>query len=238
MSTATIESRWSTPTGVPVVPWRLLRDQLGWQQGEHVTCIGPSGSGKTTLAQQLLRLRDFVAVLGTKPSDPALSALESSGYKRIKRWPPPPSANRVLVWPKIKRREDIEDLRDVFADALDAIYAEGGWTVYVDELLWLKSRLSLGQPIDDLLTQGRALDVSVVTSAQRPFSVPQTALSQATYLALWSASDKRDLDRFGEIGGRVDRTLVRETVQHLPDHAFLWVNTRDGSLAVSRVPLP
>lgn len=219
--------------------WRGLLQATGWQQGEHVTILGPSGSGKTLWARRILELRDYVVVLGVKLEDDSLREFEDEGYERIESWPPPRNVNRALLWPRFRDRDDaVTRGREVMGPALERIVSEQAWTIYVDELHWVSKRLNQQQVLEDVWLLGRSMDTSLVVSAQRPFSVPQPALSQATHLFLAGTSDERDLKRLAEIGGGIPKDELRHIVSTLPKHAFAYVNTRDQTVSVSRLSIP
>lgn len=228
----------STATRVrtPVVSWRRFLARFVWQPGEHVTVIGHTGSGKSFLARELLPLRTYSVVLGAKPRDDVLDGFAADGWHRVERWPAEPQYRRVLLWPRIESRADLDRLSDTFGQALDDIFVEGAWTVYVDELLQAIQRLGLTDHLEALWEQGRSLGVSLVGSTQRPAFLPLLAYSQATHLFLYRTTDERDLARLADIGGGIDRRTLRDVVQTLPRFAFAYVNTRTGEMTVSRAP--
>lgn len=221
-----------------VASWRKFSRSFRWNPGEHVTTIGHTGSGKSHLLRALLAQRRYVVVLGTKPKDPTLDGFVSDGFTRISRWPPPGDVSRVLLWPRIRERADLAGLGPTFRNALDDIFIEGSWTVYVDELHYAESRLGLGDQLTDLWEQGRSLGVSVVAATQRPANVSLLAYSQATHVFLYRSTDDRDLSRLAELGGGHDKRELRDVVRHLPRFAFAYINTRTGALTVSRAPAP
>lgn len=226
----------------PIVPWHEFVRRFQWRTGEHLTIIGETQSGKSHLARQLLAQRRYSVVLGTKPRDPSLRRFQADGWKRISSWPPPTYARRALLWPHIEERDDVAAVAPVMREALDAIYLEGAWTVWADELPFLvrdkRPGLGLREELELLWMQGAALGVSVGSACQRPWDVPQLAYSQATHIILFRATDDRDLKRFSEIGGRIDKQALRHVVRNLPDFAFVACHTRNGSAIISRAPAP
>lgn len=227
------------------VSWAEFLRGFRWLQGEHISAVGATGSGKTTVVNELLPLRDYVAVFATKPRDPMLRELRPHGYRVIREWPPGPSDSRVILWPRIDEMSDAEGQRETFDSAMRAIYRTGGWCVYFDELPYLSGYLGLDSNLKLLWQQGRSLKISVVASMQRPREVPLLAYSMATHLLFFRASDDADIKRIGEIGSLNSRA-IRETVLRLAGPAeqgfprdsqreFLYVNTRSGRMLVSRV---
>lgn len=194
--------------------------------------IGPTGCGKTTLATKLLPLRQYVAVMATKPRDPILKTFKDMGYTVTRTWPPPlpPEVSpRVVFWPKSETMDSIKKQAPQVGAALRDIYRQGGWTVYFDELRYVTDFLGLKREVELLLLQGRSLGVSVVCGAQRPAWLPLTVYDQATHLFMWRETDKRNLMRMGELGGVETGRIVR-TLPKLAKHECLYVNTRDGEM--------
>lgn len=220
---------------VDVLAWPAFAERLDWRQGEHVTLLGQTGAGKSVLATHLLQRRRFSVVLGTKPTDDTLKRFKRLGWKRRVKWPPPNADERVLLWPQMRQIGDIVNQRDVLRGALEDIYTQGSWCVYVDELPYVANQLGLASTLEMLWLQGRALGVSVVAAAQRPVWIPVAALTQASHLFLWRQTDRRDLKRLGEIAGNHDHDEVAAIVRKLPQHAFLYLSHR-GDAVVSRAP--
>ncbi len=215
----------TTATEPAVIPWETFRDeQLVWKQGEHVTLIGPTGSGKTTLAHAILPKRRNVCVLGSKPQDRTLDQLVRSGYKRITKWPPPYGAERVIVWPAIRTVADVRQLAQVHSDTIQAVFTEGAWCLYVDDVLPAIKTLRLGPDLELIWEMGRSNGISLVVSAQRPAHIPLLAYSQASHLVMWRTGDSRDLVRLGSIGG-YDAKRLAGIVRRLPHYHALWVDT-------------
>jgi hypothetical protein len=221
---------------LPLVPWAEFQRRLDWRQGEHVTLVGPTGCGKSTLQLALLERRRFVVFLASKPKDPILSKLSRIGFVKRTSWPPGPLDERVTYAPRLKNPEDVVTQRDGFRDAIADMYRQGGWCIVADELRYLTEYLRLGPLLELVWQQGRTLNLSLVAGAQRPARVPLSAFNQPTHLFLFRESDDRNLKRLSEIG-TVNAREVRETVSNLGRYQFLHVNTRDGTLAVSRVNL-
>lgn len=212
--------------------WADFLTSLRWRQGEHVSLIGPTGGGKTTCAKMLLPIRQYVCVLATKPKDELLTSFKRDGYTIVNDWPPADFVKRAVFWPSVKRLRDNYNQADAIYHCLDTVYQSGGWCLYADEIRYLTQTLKLKQELEIMWLQGRSLGVSLVASTQRPAWVPLEMYSQATHLFLWRDTDKRNLNRLGEIGG-VDTDLVSYEVARLPKHDMLYVNTRDGTLAIT-----
>lgn len=220
---------------VPVRRWDAL--PITWRQGEHVTIIAPTDGGKSTLMAALVAMRRWAVVVATKPEDATLRRqYVRHGFHVARSWPPPESAERVLLWPRYRSPADRDHQRQILRDALDAIFAEGGWTVALDELHHLADSLGLADVLTDYWRMGRSNGLSVLAATQRPAHVPLDAYSQARHLFLGNTSDDRDQRRLGEISGPVDRDTIRAVLPRLPRFAFLYVDARTGRMAITRAP--
>lgn len=207
---------------------------MGWKQGEHVALVGPTGQGKTTLALQLLPAREWVTIFATKPEDRTLSGLRREGYVKISEWPPPNGeVRRVLLWPRWRSPADTPRQAAVMRNAIHAQFLAGSWTLFTDDVQYLTDELRLGRNLATLWLQARALRISVVAATQRPRNVPRLMWSQSTHLFMWGTSDEEDLRAIGGLGG-LSAKRIRAAVGALPKYHVLYVNTRDGRLAVTK----
>jgi len=225
----------TTATAPRVAAWSDLPWQ-DWRLGDHVTAVGPTGAGKSHALAALASLRRYSVVVATKPADGTLEWYARNGWQRITEWPPPAGVERVLLWPPFRRPSDRARQSAVLSDALEHIFSEGVWTVVVDELHYTADTLGLADELVTYWQQGRSVSLSLVGATQRPAHVPLAAYSQARYLLLWRSTDRRDLDRLADISGDVDRRHLAQLVTRLPRFACAVVDTRDGSVTVTRAP--
>ncbi len=226
-------------TLAPRVPFADFYDGLVWNQGEHTAFIGPTNSGKTTLATALLPKQPYVTVLATKPRDDTMTRLQQSeGYKVLRSWRKlsPQRYPRRIIWPPIQSLAPatLHNQRRRIHDALAAMYGEGGWCVYVDELWYLVNMLKLETDVRTYLLQARSLGISFTVATQRPAFVPLEVYDQSTHMYFWRDNDERNLQRLSGISWRSAQE-VRTLIAYLEPHEFLYVHV-NGKMLRSKAP--
>jgi hypothetical protein len=228
-------------TTVPFVRWDRFLELTSFEQGQHITIVGTTGSGKTVLMRELLEQRSYVVVLGTKNEDPELyEPFERQGYRVVDEFNPTPPGgeSRIIFRPRMTtpdkagRQHQAAKFRVMLFKAFEA----GGWTVAVDELWVVAKPLGLADTLEEFWSQGRSLKLTVVGGTQKPVDIPLLAFDQATHLFLFRNTDRYRIQRMAEFAG-TDRRMVAELIPRLPEHEFLYVQTRSGTLLRSKVLL-
>ncbi len=225
----------------PYLEWEEFYHGFIWNQGEHVAMIGPTESGKTTLAIPLLAKRKFITVLCTKPRDETLEALKrSQQYRELDHWEKGLSPHlwpKRLLWPDALSLYSAKKQQKEFKYALEEIYREGGWCVYVDELWFIVHHLRLEMEIRTYLQQARSNNISLVVATQRPSRVPVEIYDQSKHLFFWRDNDERNLRRISGIAW-LSASQVMGLVARLRKHEFLYINTVTGEMVRSKAPAP
>lgn len=212
----------------------FIGDHFDYNRGEAVTFIEPTQGGKTRLAFQLLdSLKDHIpaTVLVMKPRDATPAEwTRRLGYKEIPLWPPHspwPWENRppgYTLWPRQSLTDidaDNKHMSEQFKRALLHAYRKGDQIIFADEVYGLVAELGLATELTALWTRGSGMGAGLWASTQKPSgtqrggSIPTFMYSASTHLFLGRDPDKRNTDRFGEIGG-VDPKIVSDIVRRLP----------------------
>jgi hypothetical protein len=204
----------------------------------NVAIVGTAGSGKTTLARDILQLRDYVCVFGTKRSDASLYApMEKLGYKIRDEWSPERTDEpRVIFRPPLSAPtpQALNAQREAFQKALLSVFQTGGWTLYFDEVRYLTETLKLATELNLLWLQGRSEGVTIVASTQRPVSVPLNMFEQAHFFFLARISGAEDRKTAAAYTGP-SAPVVYEAVATLPPHEFLFIDNEMDVLVRTKV---
>jgi ABC-type dipeptide/oligopeptide/nickel transport system ATPase component len=182
-----------------------------WLVGEHVALVGDTGSGKTYLASQLVKYREYVIVLRTKPDDILFRGFKKSKDGGILN---DLAYNKILVDltnMRTLRTSQAEKLRFI----LDEVWRMGRWTVLVDEGFYVQQKLGLKNELEMLFTQARSLGVTMLTGMQRPAWVTRFALSEAKHVFSFRM-EGRDLKTIAE----TTTAEMADVVKQLPRYHF------------------
>jgi energy-coupling factor transporter ATP-binding protein EcfA2 len=224
----------------PFVSWQRLKDEYFRPlPGEHITLIGRTGRGKTTLATRgILPLFRYVIVIGTKEFDDSYPYLESRNFYLTEDPRFNPRRHPKILFrpgPFTLSREGQKEQMAKIAAALETIYAEGGWALYLDEVAY-SSEAGLALPLETLWRVGRSKQITMIASTQNPVWIPRVAFDQVSHLFLWRQVERQRVERIAEMAGDL-APVVRGTLPKLPEYQFLYINTTDGSYARSIYPL-
>lgn len=243
------QSAWVSENA-PRVAWETFYNTIyNPKPGEHQLALGMTGSGKTHLQNELLHKWPFVAAFATKGNDATMDRLiEHEGFERYPRWLRMSSHDhpRRIIWPPDKNLKTmVEKQREVFSDAMERIWAEGGrpkenpvgWAVAMDEAWWFAQMLKLTQYIRVYLQQGRSNGISLLAASQRPAWVPTELYSQTTHLFFFKITEKTDLDRISEINAP-NKVAVKHIVSRLEERQVLYLNNTTGAMLRTRAPAP
>lgn len=229
---------------VPVVDWEeFITAHFHLRPGQHVGVIGPTGQGKTTLVVNILPMTPYTVVFGFKPQDETLQQLLKRNrvgggrYKRLDRWVNKDAdlIPRRVLWPDMTRLGSTVANRGVFKRALEEIYLDGCWTVYLDDLWFMAHEMDLEHEVKIYLTMFRSLKGNLITASQRPSWIPLEVFDQSTHLFFLRDNDERNLNRISGIS-YVSARQVKFLVSNLDEYQALYVNTRTGYMCRTTAP--
>jgi hypothetical protein len=233
----------------------FLREVWDYQPGEHVTVLAPSGGGKTHLAYQLLgetahpELQACVIVM--KPRDETVDKWNRRlKFKVVRDWPPTKIAGMItkrpsgyVLWPKESEDPDETDARHyrIFRRAILDLYYHAvskksltksvGKITFADEVVSLEDELGLRPELQRVWSKGRSMSDGLWGASQRPAYISRFAY-QAHHLFLGNDPDEDVQKRYGEIGGGIDKELVRALCANLKDKQFVYIHRDSKSICI------
>jgi len=227
-----------------ITPWdEFIEYDFDWDQGQHVTLIGTTGQGKTTLELELIQQRGHVLFLSTKSQDETQEELVPLGFKiapSVKEISLDVSKKWVVNPGGMKKGETVSQMKDrqrpIYREAISMAYHQGKWCLVVDEGRYICDYLGLKDEVTLAYLQGRSYKLSVIMGTQRPRFVPLETFDQATHLFFWRDNDLGNIDRISELAG-LRRLQVKDIVPKLEQHQFLYCNTRNDLMVISKVEL-
>jgi hypothetical protein len=227
---------------VEEAPWSYVLDTFAhvWEQGEHVSLLGKNGSGKTTLAFQLLAVRKYVVILLTKRHDDLYPMAGRLGYRMLgpnDDRPDPRVEGRVAVHIPSEHltRQAAAEQADDIRELLGELWAQRGWTVYLDEVASLADNLGLAPELRQFWKEARSSRITLVAGTQRPARVPLEMYDQPRFLFFWRNNSREALKRLADMHGP-DPEIVRQIVVQLDRFEVLIVDTITDELVRSRPP--
>lgn len=244
--TASRESAaYQRPDGIWVIPrGEAARDRIVIKPGQHAVFAGPTQNGKTELAFTLLEhaaapeVPAYVSV--SKPRDPVTEKWgKRLGYRRVNKWPPPPKFKEMLkdgkpsgylIWPDMGNSETaIENARTSTRELINGAYTDGArgkrCILVLDDTVTKSQVLGLDREMTMVLTMSGAMGIGGWFFVQKPTGAGKTALwsfSQSDHLFIARDPDKRNRERYTEIGG-FDSKEVERVSQTLERYQFLYL---------------
>lgn len=230
----------------------FLTRRWNYQPGQHVSFIAPTQNGKTLTIFQLLAHTDTSfcrippTMLVAKPRDAiVVQGLADLDYAEIPAWPPSWRTRRKKpagygLWPRHIRgalpEVNAAHLSKSFRPAISEAFWGGNSILIGDEVYYLSAVLNLQQELTQHWTQGAGMGAGLWTATQKPGgtvqgSIPTFMYNSPEHTFLGFDPDKRNRDRFSEIGG-VDGKLVGETVQKLGLYEWLYLHRSTRTMCI------
>jgi hypothetical protein len=189
----------------------------------HVSIIAPNGNGKTYLELNglLPALRDEqVVFLDVKGWD---TEINRHRLRRIRRLPTRIERNWRDTAPYARHYVFRANDSVETAKLLEKCYAEGGWTIVLDEERAITDRhpsLGLNAQIEKYRLRGRGR-VCLIAGTQAPRWVASSFYEQAHHLYIARIEDKRARRRLQEIGGNSE--VIDSVVANLGRYEYLYI---------------
>lgn len=202
-----------------MITWEQLR--VGREQ--HAFVCGKTGSGKSKLAEFLVNdpYKAYSVVWDPKHSRTISEWKNQTFIYDFQTLKNAVEAKRIVYRPPTELFDD-EDEQDRF---FKWVYQQGHVRLYVDELssllggsrpnFWLKLCLMLG----------RERGISVVTTIQRPVSMPLITYTEASKIYVFKLQEEDDRRRIEKATGITD-----EQQQSLRGHEFFFYDDFTGAL--------
>lgn len=240
--------------GVWVIPrGEAVSDRIDVKPGQHVVFAGPTQNGKTELAFALLEhtatpeVPAYVSV--SKPRDPVTSKWgKKLGYRRVSQWPPPPKIREMfkdgkpsgyLIWPDMGNSDTaVANAAESTRNLINGVYTDGAkgkqCFLILDDTVTKSKVLGVDKEMTMILTMSGAMGIGGWFFVQKPTGAGNTALwsfSQSDHLFIARDPDKRNRERYTEIGGfdskeveRVSLTLERYQFLYLErEHRYMCI---------------
>lgn len=222
----------------------FLRHAWDYKAGQHVTIIGPNGRGKSTLAFDLLgatatpKLKAFCLI--SKPRDETVDRYAKRlGFKVIETYPPPYEFTKKRRGYMLRPYQSLKDLdgdearlSKEFRQCMRDCYAsKEPRIVFADEVQEAQTGLKLKKECEAYWKRGRSLKAGLWACAQRSAYNSQDMYNAPEHLFLFNDPDKRNRQRFSEIGG-VDPDLVMEVTNTLEPFQTLYIKRTGPCLCI------
>lgn len=104
--------------------------------------------------------------------------------------------------------------------------------MFADEAHELQHELKMKAECEAVWMRGRALKCGMWALAQRSAYNSMHMYNAPNHLFLFNDNDRRNRQRFGEIGGIVEPRLVEDVTRNLDFYQVLYINRRGPYLCV------
>jgi DNA helicase HerA-like ATPase len=231
---------------IPRKPWQEVKFDIynRWKPKDspHHSIISLSGGGKSYLATRgLLPMRGWRRnlIIDVKGDDDTLKDI-GRPVKQLPRKDPAfrKRSDPDSLWYRLVVSDDWAKAREQVRQALDQVYRQGNWTVYLDETRNLTDprvpSLNLRNYVEQIWLRGRSRGVELVSMTQAPRWVPSSFYDQPSFVWIGRINDERAHQRLREIGGL--RRSHLPLIASLEKREFLVVGDGGDYTAITKVP--
>jgi hypothetical protein len=255
--TATETGAYQRDDGHWVIPRReFASERFDYKPGQHAAFLGPTQRGKTELAFTLLEhtatpeMPAYVIV--SKPTDTATSKwARKLGYRPIGEFPPPPKIQEMvngkpagyIVWPDMRDPGSAaSNATGVSRQVINGIYSHAATRktrrypsiLVLDDTVAKSKVLHLDNDMVMVLTMAGAMGVGGWFFVQKPTDAGKAAIwsySQSEHIFITKDPDKRNRERYGEIGG-FNPKEIDAVSQSLKPYQFLYLERTHGYMCI------
>ena len=193
---------------------------------QRVLVLGSTGSGKTTLGAWLLSLAPFDRmpyVIVDYKRDELLNSIDRRREIGFNTIPSKPGVYHLKPNP-------VSD-DDAMEDWLIRAWRKTNIGLYTDEALRLPTRQT--GAYESILTQGRALNIPVISLSQRPVDLSRYAFSETNHVAVFRLTDMRDRKKVAEY------IPALQPDYQLPEYHSIWYNVnKNRKFVMTPAPHP
>lgn len=227
------------PLTIPDMHFDIVRERVAeyWdpEEAAHHSVMGQTRSGKTYLCRYgicPLLGHKKVLILDTKGGDKTLR-----GWGRpVQRIPRMYRTMRQMIreerpgdnWFRLEvQRGQAAGQRQV-SEALDVVWDEGDWTIFVDELRQIVDvrypGLNLRDRWEEMILRGAGRGISMVSMSQEPKWLPSSFYTQSSFYWVSRIEDESVQKRITEVGS--SRALLPH-LQGIPKRYWLYMDNLD-----------
>lgn len=121
----------------------------------------------------------------------------------------PSQPGLYIIRPRPDQTDDVENW-------FQKLWHHGNSGLYIDEGYLVPDKAWL----QNLLAQGRSLGITLTITSQRPFYVPRSVFTEASYVSVFRLNDKKDKERIREF------TPEGMLEKRLPDFHSFWYSPK------------
>ena len=196
-----------------------LTERFGIRPNQRVTIIGMTGSGKSQLAEFLCREFNSLIVLDYKREIEWEGFTLINSEKELAKCGMSPEYNRIIF--RIPYHWDRKEYDAFFQWVLN----RGNTRVYIDEGMVIGDNGSFTRHLKLCAVVGRSLGVGLITTVQRPVTIPKFLITDSEHKFIFYLEDDADRERVEQFCKDVDWEGDEDGIPH---ESFRFIHSRAG----------